>query len=58
MLVGKKETTRETYMQTEQTYYSYLTGEIGVEGVDWIHLAHDCERQLVLVNMVMKLWVP
>jgi hypothetical protein len=32
--------------------------EVGCEGVDWIELAHDRERQRVLVNVVKNIWVP
>jgi hypothetical protein len=30
--------------------------ETGLEGVDWIHLAHDRDKWQALVNMVMNLW--
>jgi hypothetical protein len=29
-------------------------GEIGCEGVDWIHMAQDRDELLVLVNTVMN----
>jgi hypothetical protein len=32
--------------------------EIGLENVDWIHLAHDGDRWWAFVDMVMMLWVP
>jgi hypothetical protein len=32
--------------------------EIGLEGVDWIHLAQDRDLWWVLVNSVMNLRVP
>jgi hypothetical protein len=32
--------------------------EIGLEGVDWIHLAQDRDQWRVLVNTVMNLRVP
>jgi len=32
-------------------------GEIGWEGVDWIHLAQDMDQWRVLVNTVMDLRV-
>jgi hypothetical protein len=32
--------------------------KIGLEGVDWIHLAHDINRQRVIVNTVMNFQVP
>jgi hypothetical protein len=32
--------------------------EIGLEGVDWIHLAQDRNQWWALVNMVMSLQVP
>jgi hypothetical protein len=31
--------------------------EIGMEGVDWIHMAQDTDQWQTLVNMVMKLQV-
>jgi hypothetical protein len=31
---------------------------IGLEGVDWIHLAEDRDQLQALVNMVMNLLVP
>jgi hypothetical protein len=31
---------------------------IGWEGVEWIHLAHDRDQWLDLVNTVMKIRVP
>jgi len=33
-------------------------GEIGWEGVDWIHLAHDNDQWRVLVYTVMNIWFP
>jgi hypothetical protein len=33
-------------------------GEIGLEGVDWIHVAHDRDHFQALLNMVMNLQVP
>jgi hypothetical protein len=32
--------------------------EIGWEGVNWIHLAHNMDQWHGLVNTVMNLWVP
>jgi hypothetical protein len=32
--------------------------EIGLEGVDWIHLDQGRDRWWALVNTVMNLWVP
>jgi hypothetical protein len=32
--------------------------EIGLEGVDWTHLAQDRDQWRVLVNMVMNLMIP
>jgi len=32
--------------------------EIGCEDVEWIHLAQDRIQWWVLVNMVIKFWVP
>jgi hypothetical protein len=32
--------------------------EIGWEGVDWMHLAHDRDQWQALVNTVMNLWIP
>jgi hypothetical protein len=32
--------------------------KIGLEGVDWIHLAQDWSRCLILVNTVMNFRVP
>jgi hypothetical protein len=31
--------------------------DIGLEGVDWMHLAQDRDQWQALVNMVMNLWV-
>jgi hypothetical protein len=32
--------------------------EIGLDGVDWIHLAQDRDKRRLLLNRVMNLWVP
>jgi hypothetical protein len=32
--------------------------EIGLEAVDWIHVAQDRDRWRDFVNTVMKLWLP
>jgi hypothetical protein len=32
--------------------------EIELDGVDWIHLAHDRDRWRVIVNTVMKFRIP
>jgi hypothetical protein len=32
--------------------------EIGLDGMDWIHLAQDRDQWRALVNTVMNLWVP
>jgi hypothetical protein len=32
--------------------------EVGLEVVDWIHLAQDRDQLWTPVNVVMKLWVP
>jgi hypothetical protein len=32
--------------------------EMGLEGVDWYHLAQDRDRWWALVNMLMNLWAP
>jgi hypothetical protein len=32
--------------------------EIGLEAVDWIHLAQNRNRWRALVKLVMILWVP
>jgi hypothetical protein len=32
--------------------------EINWEGVDWIYLARDKERWGIVLNAVIKLWVP
>jgi hypothetical protein len=32
--------------------------EIGLEGVDWMHLAYDMDQLWALVNVVMNLQVP
>jgi hypothetical protein len=36
----------------------WILGEIGMEGVDWIHPARNTERRQALVNTVMNLWFP
>jgi hypothetical protein len=33
-------------------------GEIGWEGLNWIHLTQDRGQWWVLVNVIMNLWVP
>jgi hypothetical protein len=33
-------------------------GEIGWDGVDWIHVAQDRDQWMALVNTVMNLRVP
>jgi hypothetical protein len=32
--------------------------EVGCEGMDWIELAQDRDRQRALVNVVKNIWVP
>jgi hypothetical protein len=32
--------------------------DIGLEVVDWIHLAQDSDLWWALVNVVLNLWVP
>jgi hypothetical protein len=32
--------------------------EIGWEGVEWLHLAHNINQWQVLANKVMNIWVP
>jgi hypothetical protein len=32
--------------------------EIGWEGFEWMHLAHDRDQWRALVNTVMNVWVP
>jgi hypothetical protein len=32
--------------------------EVGLEGVEWIHLAQDRDLWWALVSMVMNIWVP
>jgi hypothetical protein len=32
--------------------------EIGLDGMDWIYMAHDRDQWRALVNMVMNLLVP
>jgi hypothetical protein len=32
--------------------------EIGWSDVDWIHLGHDRDQWMPLVNMVMNFWFP
>jgi hypothetical protein len=32
--------------------------EIGLGGMDWIHVAQDRDQWRVLVNMVVNIWVP
>jgi hypothetical protein len=31
---------------------------IGLESVDWMHLAQDRDKWKVLVNMLMNFWIP
>jgi hypothetical protein len=33
-------------------------GEIGRQGMDWLHLAENRDQWQALVNTVMNLWVP
>jgi len=32
--------------------------EMGTDGVDWTHLAHDRGQWRAVVNTVMNIWVP
>jgi hypothetical protein len=48
---GRSRRRWEDYMKMDQR-------EIGLEGVDWIHLAQDRDQRRALVNMVMNLPVP
>jgi hypothetical protein len=32
--------------------------EIGLEGVDWIHMAQDRDWWQAVVSIIMSLWVP
>jgi hypothetical protein len=32
--------------------------EIGLDGIEWIELAHNTDQWRALVNTVMNLWVP
>jgi hypothetical protein len=32
--------------------------EIGIDGVNWIQLAHDRAQWWTFVNMMMNLWIP
>jgi hypothetical protein len=36
----------------------WILGEIGWEGVDWMHLAQDRDQWQGLVNTEMDLWFP
>jgi hypothetical protein len=57
ILVGKPEGKRPVGRprhKWEDNIKIYV-GEIGWEGVDWIHLAHDRDQLRVLVNTVMNL---
>jgi hypothetical protein len=32
--------------------------EIGLEGMDWMHLAQDTDQWRAFLNKVMNIWVP
>jgi len=52
----KKPLGRSRY-KWEDNIRMYLT-EIGLEDMDWMHLAHCRNQCQALVNTVMYLWVP
>jgi hypothetical protein len=52
-----KRTLRRPRLTKEGIIKMYLK-DIGCEGVDWICLVQDRVQWRVLVNTVMKLWVP
>jgi hypothetical protein len=57
-VVGKSEGKRP--LQRPRCRYDNIKmdlSEIGLGGVDWIHLAQDRDQWCVPVNMVMNLWV-
>jgi superfamily II helicase len=60
LLVGKYEGTRarETLRRQWEDNIRKDLMEIGLLGVDWMHLAQDSERGGGLVNTVMNLRVP
>jgi hypothetical protein len=60
ILVGKTEGKRPLKRHKHRWDDNIKMGirEIGVGGVDWMHLAQDRNRWWILVNMVMNLWVP
>jgi hypothetical protein len=60
LLVGKPEGKRPlgTPRQRWVDNIKMDLAEIGWDGVDWICLAHDREKWMVLVNSVMNLRVP
>jgi hypothetical protein len=56
MPIGKRPL-RRPRLRWENNIKMYL-GEIGWEGVEWIHVAQDRDWWRALVNTVMNLWVP
>jgi hypothetical protein len=45
--------------ETVRYYYQYLNlQKVGWDFKDWIDMAQDRDRWGILVNAVMKLWVP
>jgi hypothetical protein len=60
ILVGKPEGNRLRGRPGRRWEYNIRMDlrEIGWEGVDWIHLAHDRDRWRALVTTVMNLRIP
>jgi hypothetical protein len=53
-----KETTWKTQARRWDDNIKMDCQEVGCEDMDWIDLAWDRDRWLVLMNAIMNLWVP
>ena len=60
VLVGKPEEKRPLGRPRHRWEYNIKMDlqEVGCGSMDWIELAQDRDRWWVLVNVVIKLWVP
>jgi hypothetical protein len=60
ILVGKPARKRELGRPRHRWEYNIRMdfGEIGWEGMDWMHLSQDRDQWQALMNAVTNLWVP